>query len=174
MANITKKKTSKTYTIWKWRRCWPNSTTTSITLNAEVTILFKYLSNFWKSQNFSLSNCRAELNLSSSKDFVLGEHNNDITCIECNFTRIKLYVPLLTLSINDKISLLEIYVFVLYLDLYCRSKRTVFWNKCKSEITTQPKHSNLNYMNDPTFRNTNRLFILSFKNGDNDLREIVW
>ena len=28
-------------------------------------------------------------------------------------------------------------------------------------------------MNDPIFMNTNRLFILSFKNGDDDLREIV-
>ena len=47
-------------------------------------------------------------------------------------------------------------------------KRTISWNKYRSEITTQPKNNNLNYLIDPTFRNINRLFVLSFKNGDND------
>ena len=39
-------------------------------------------------------------------------------------------------------------------------KRTISWNKYRSEITTQLKNNNLNYMIDPTFRN--RLFLLSF------------
>ena len=36
------------------------------------------------------------------------------------------------------------------------------------EVTAQQQNSNLHYMIDPTFRNINRLFFLSFKNGDND------
>ena len=32
----------------------------------------------------------------------------------------------------------------------------------------QPKNNNLGCMIDPTFRNINRLFVLSFKNGGND------
>ena len=36
-------------------------------------------------------------------------------------------------------------------------------------MITQPKNNNLDYMIDPTFRNINRLFVFSFKNGDNDL-----
>ena len=47
-------------------------------------------------------------------------------------------------------------------------KRTIFWNKYRSEITAQAKSNNLDYLIDPTFININRLFILSFKNGDND------
>ena len=47
-------------------------------------------------------------------------------------------------------------------------KRTISWKKYRSEITTQPKNNNLDYMIDPTFRNINSLFILSFRNGDND------
>ena len=35
-------------------------------------------------------------------------------------------------------------------------------------MTTQPKNNNLHYLIHPTFRNINRLFVLSFKNGDND------
>ena len=47
-------------------------------------------------------------------------------------------------------------------------KRTVSWNKYKSEITTQTKNNNLDYLIDPTFRNINKLFVHSFKNGNND------
>ena len=36
------------------------------------------------------------------------------------------------------------------------------------EVTAQPKSNNLDYMIDPAFRNVNRLFVLSFKNGDDD------
>ena len=41
-------------------------------------------------------------------------------------------------------------------------------NKYRYEITTQTKNNNLDFLIDPTFRNINRLFILSFKNGDDD------
>ena len=42
------------------------------------------------------------------------------------------------------------------------------WNKYRSDITTQTKNNSLDYLVDPKFRNINRLFELSFKNGDND------
>ena len=38
----------------------------------------------------------------------------------------------------------------------------------RSEITTQTKNNNLDYLIDQTFRNTNRLVVLSFKNGTDD------
>ena len=41
-------------------------------------------------------------------------------------------------------------------------------NKYRSEITSQPKSNNSDYLIDPTFRNINRLFVLSFKNVNND------
>ena len=41
-------------------------------------------------------------------------------------------------------------------------------SKCRSEITAQPENSNLSYMIGPTFRNINRLSVLSFKDDDND------
>ena len=47
-------------------------------------------------------------------------------------------------------------------------KSTISWNKYRSEITTQPTSNNLDYLTDPTFRNINRLFVFSFKSGDND------
>ena len=36
------------------------------------------------------------------------------------------------------------------------------------EITTQPKNNNLDNLIDPKFRNFNRLFVFSLKNGNND------
>ena len=35
-------------------------------------------------------------------------------------------------------------------------------------MKTKPRNDNLVYLIDPIFRNINRLFVLSFKNGDDD------
>ena len=42
-------------------------------------------------------------------------------------------------------------------------KRTIKWNKCRSEMSHQTKNNNLNYLIDPTFTNVNILFVLSFE-----------
>ena len=47
-------------------------------------------------------------------------------------------------------------------------KRTISWNKYRSEITTQAKNNNLDFLIDPAFTNINRLLVLSFKNGNNN------
>ena len=72
----------------------------------------------------------------------------------------KLYVPVVTLSISDNIKFLE--------NIKQGFRITISWNKYRSEITTQPKNNTLDYLIDPRFRNINRMFALSFKNGDGD------
>ena len=62
--------------------------------------------------------------------------------------------------INDNIKLLE--------KIKQGFKRKIFWSKYRSEVATQPKSNNSDYLIDPTFRNINRLFAFSLKNGDND------
>ena len=42
-------------------------------------------------------------------------------------------------------------------------KRTIKWNKYRSQMTIQPQNNNLNYLIDPTLTNCNRLFILPFQ-----------
>ena len=68
------------------------------------------------------------------------------------------------MSINDNIK---------SLDNIKHGFKTIFqanWIKCRSEvITTQLKINNLDYLIDPTFRNIIRLFVLSFKNVNEDL-----
>ena len=71
----------------------------------------------------------------------------------------KLYVPVVTLSTENDEKLLE--------QLKTGFKRTIKWNKYRSEMTNQTKNNNLNYLIDPTFTKVNRLFVLSFEN-END------
>ena len=47
-------------------------------------------------------------------------------------------------------------------------KRTIKWNKYRSQMTIQPQNNNLNYLIDPTFSNVNRLFVLSFSRNNNN------
>ena len=65
----------------------------------------------------------------------------------------KLHVPVVTLSTEDDNNFLG--------QLKSGFKRTIKWNKYRSEMTNT---NNLNYLNDPTFNKVNRLFVLSFEN----------
>ena len=67
--------------------------------------------------------------------------------------KVKLYVEVATLLINDNIKVLE--------NIKQEFKRTISWKKYRSEIKTQDKNDNLDYLIDTTFRNTNRLLVLS-------------
>ena len=65
-----------------------------------------------------------------------------------------MYVPVVILSKGNGKKLLE--------QLKSGFKRTVKWNKYRSQMTIQPQNNNLNYLIDPTFTNVNRLFVLLF------------
>ena len=69
-------------------------------------------------------------------------------------TDTKLYVPVVTLSKENDIKPSE--------QLKTGFKRTIKWNKYRSQMMVQPQNNNLKYLIDPTFKNVNRLFVLSF------------
>ena len=71
----------------------------------------------------------------------------------------QLYVPVVTLSKENDIKLLE--------QLKSGFKRAIKWNKYRSQMTIQTQNNNLNYLIDPTFTNINRLFALSFPRNNN-------
>ena len=82
-------------------------------------------------------------------------------------TDTKLYVPVVTLSKENDIKLLE--------QLKSGFKRTIKWNKYRSQMTIQPQNNNLNYLIDPTFTNVNRLFVLPFTRTDTrDYRNVFF
>ena len=140
----------------------------------EVVIPLKYLSNFWRSLNIPLINCEVELILTWSKNCVLADMTRrnaqgDNPAIvpprglEFQITDTKLYVPVVTLSKENDTKLLE--------QLKTGFKRTIKWNKYRSQMAVQPQNNNLNYLIDPTFTNFNRLFVLSFQKiaGENNI-----
>ena len=65
-----------------------------------------------------------------------------------------LCVPVVNLSKESDAKLLE--------QLKLGFKRTIKWNKYRSQITIQLQNNDLNYLIDPAFTNVNRLFILLF------------
>ena len=124
---------------------------------------------------YTLINCEVELILTWSKNCVLADMtvraaqggNPAIvapTGLEFQITDTKLYVPVVTLSKENEIKLLE--------QLKSGFKRTVKWNKYRSQTTIQPQNNNLNYLIDPTFIIVNRLFVLTFiRNAEGDNRD---
>ena len=140
----------------------------------------KYLSNFWRFLDLPLITCEIELDFSWSKEDIISEisithrvpPNTDANPLAHEMASIqttgatfqinnaKFYVPVVTLSINDNIKFLE--------NIKQGFKRTISWNKYRYEISTQSNNNNLDYLIDPTLRNINRLFVLSFKNRNND------
>ena len=71
-------------------------------------------------------------------------------------TDCKLYVPVVTLSADNDNNLLD--------KLKTVFKRTIKWNKYRSEMSNHTKNNNLNYLIDPAFTKVNILFVLTFKN----------
>ena len=69
----------------------------------------------------------------------------------------KFYVLVVTLSITDNFQKIK-----------QRFKRIISLNKYRSRIKTRPKRINLDCLIDLPFRNINRLFVLSFENGNDD------
>ena len=143
------------------------------TLNTEIVIPLKYFSNFWRFLNLLMINCEIELDFSWSQICIISEisitlevrGDNRVDATERTGATFQTnnaihYVPVVPQSINDNIKFIE--------NIKKGYKRTNSWNKYKSEITTEKKHTNLDDLIDPTCRNINRLFVLSFKNGNDD------
>ena len=121
------------------------------TLDTEVVVPLKYLSYFRRFFYLSLINCKVELDLSWSKNCIISKilNNTEVaanpnanppiehlpeaftTGATFQVSNSKLYVPVVTLSINDNIKFSE--------NIKEECKRKISWNKYRFEITTQPK-----------------------------------
>ena len=91
-------------------------------LDAEVVVPLKYFNNFSRSLDFLLINCEIELDLLWSRYFVISEISKTFrivgnppiqqmatttTTATFQVNKAKLYVSVVTLSINDNIKFLE-------------------------------------------------------------------
>ena len=88
----------------------------------KIAASLKYLSNFSRSLERPLINCKIELSLNWIENCILTTAANSIKVV-LNLTDTKLYVPVVTLSTEDNAKLSKL--------LSKEFKRTVYWNEYK-------------------------------------------
>ena len=123
------------------------------TLNVKVVVPLKYLSNFFRSLEMPLINCKIKLNLTWKKECVLSSNDGNAVFI-INYT--KLYVPVVTLSKEDKKDFIE--------QQNKGFQQSIYWNEYKTKEQTENADDNATkYINlDPSFQGVNRLFVLAY------------
>ena len=118
--------------------------------SVKIVVPLKYLSNFWRSLEIPLINCKVELSLRLCENCILSNVAGNSTF---KITDAKLYVPVVTLSTEDNAKLSKL--------LTEGFKRSVYWNKYKV-IPEERYNANNNikkYIN-PSWQGFNRLFLL--------------
>ena len=126
-------------------------------LNVKIVVPLKYLSNFFRSLEMPLINCKIKLNLTWKKECVLSTADDDAVFI-INDT--KLYVPVVTLSKEDNKDFIEQQNKVF--------QRSIYWNEYKTKELTENADANVfKYINlDPSFQGVNRLFVMAYNRVD--------
>ena len=115
----------------------------------------KYSSNFQRTLEIPLINCEINLILTWSANFVIIYTNVANQNPTFEITETKLYVPVVTLSIQDNAKLLP--------QLESGFKITINWNKYLSKTEILAQSPNLNHLVEPSFQGVNRFFVLAFE-----------
>ena len=121
-----------------------------------IAVPLKYLSNFWRSLEMPLINCKVELSFTWNEKCILSSSGTD-----ANFTITdsKVYVPVVTLKteVNTKLSKLLSEGF----------KRPIHWNEYKV-IPNKDYKANFYIRErlDASIQGANRLFVLAYIGGD--------
>ena len=131
----------------------------------KIVVPLKYLSNFFRSLEILLINCKIKLNLTWKKECVLSTDddaanaaNNPVFII--NDT--KLYVPDITLSKEDNKD---------FIDQQNKGfQRSIYWNEYKTKEQNENADNNVfKYINlDPSFQGVNRLFVMAYSRENNN------
>ena len=126
----------------------------------KIAVPLKYLSNYWRSLEIRLINCKIHLELNWGKDCVM----TTIADTKLKITNTKLYVPIVTLSSQDNVKLVKL--------LEEGFKRPVYWTEYQTKIETR----NLDNSNptrfpfDASFQGFRRLLV-AFDNTDNGAKK---
>ena len=124
----------------------------------KIAVLLKYLSNFWRSLEMPLINCKVELSLKWYERCLL----TAATTATFKITDAKLYVPIVTLSAEDNVKLVK--------QLNEGFKRPVYWNKYKVidnkvvAIAAANAEKHIRELLDSSYQGVKRLFVLAFDN----------
>ena len=118
----------------------------------KIAVPLKYLSNFWRSLEMPLINCKVELSLKWYERCLL----TAATTATFKITDAKLYVPIVTLSAEDNAKLSKL--------LSEGFKRPVYWNKYK--IIPNKTYNENDYIRellDASYLGVKRLFVLAYR-----------
>ena len=122
-------------------------------INIKVVVPLKYLSNFFRSLEMPLINCKINLNLTWKKECVLSTDDGNAVFI-INDT--KMYVPVVTLSNEDNKDFIE--------QQNKGFQRSIYWSEYKTKEINEDSDANVfKYINlDPSFPGVNRLFVMAY------------
>ena len=136
-----------------------NTENNRIKNGVKIAVPLKYLSNFSRSLEMPLINCKIEFSLGWYEECIL---SNAGTAATFKITDAKLYVPIVTLKTEDNTKLSKL--------LSEGFKRPIYWNKYKIIF----KNYNNEYIRerlDASFQGVNKLFVLPYASGDNITNE---
>ena len=126
--------------------------------SVKVVVPLKYLSNFFRSLEMPLINCKIKLNLTWKKELVLSTDDGNAVFI-INDT--KLYVPVVTLSKEDNKDFIE--------QQNKGFQRSIYWNEYKTKEINENADANVfKYINlDPSCQGVNKLFVMAYSRASN-------
>ena len=103
-----------------------------------------------------LINCKAELLLKWYENYILSSAGTAATFA---ITDTKLYVPIVTLKMEDNTKLSKL--------LNKRFKSLDYWNEYKVVLRDHTESSNIRERLDASIQGANKLYVLAYTNGDN-------
>ena len=127
----------------------------------KIAVPLKYLSNFWKSLEMLLINCKVELSLKWSENCILTTAAN-ASKTTFKITDAKLYVPIVTLSVEDNAKSSKL--------LGEAFQKSIYWNKYKviDNVVVSTNDANeekyIREQLDANYQGVKRLFVLSYDN----------
>ena len=135
--------------------------------DAEIVVPLKYLSNFWRSLEMPLINCKVYLELNWIEDCILSSAGDTA---KFAITDAKLHVPIVTLSTKDSTNLTK--------QLSKGFKRSVYWNSYETRPAKVIKQGKNQYeLLNASFQGVGRLFVLAYaiaagaENNEADIKE---
>ena len=120
--------------------------------DAKIVVPLKYLSNFWRSLEMPLINCKVHLELNWIEDCILSSAGNSA---KFEITDGKLHVLIVTFSTKDSVNLTK--------QLSEGFKRFVYWNSYQAmPAKVIEKGTNIYELLNASFQGVRRLFVLAY------------
>ena len=127
----------------------------------KIAVPLKYLSDFWRSLEVPLINCKVKLSLTWHKNCILSSVADDSTFAIADT---KLYVPIVTLKTEDNTKLLKL--------LSKGFKRPIYWNEYK--VTPNKNYDANVYIRerlDASIQGVGKLFVVAYGKENDDATE---